>query len=101
MQWLKWSSLRGTGALSWRRGAGGDTGHQNRINAMLGGPSEEVAFTDQQLCQTRLLECQLLALPDTTIDMQLCSFGQIRRKQSAMMKYWPDKYKPCEYINLE
>ena len=64
MQWLKWSSLRGTGALSWRRGAGGDTGHQNRINAMLGGPSEEVAFTDQQLCQTRLLECQLLALPD-------------------------------------
>ena len=39
-------------------------------------------------------ECELVApphqelageqQPDTTIDMQLCSFGQIRRKQNAM-----------------
>ena len=34
-------------------------------------------------------ECELVApsdqqQPDTTIEMQLCSFGEIRRKQNAM-----------------
>ena len=32
-------------------GAGEDS-HQNCMKAMLGEPLEEVAFTDQQLCQT-------------------------------------------------
>ena len=54
-EWLKWSrSLRGTGAYLKHQLAEiaqdlGDTAHQNRIDAMLGGPSEEVVFTDQQL----------------------------------------------------
>ena len=33
-------------------GAGEDKSHQNCMKAMLGEPLEEVAFTDQQLCQT-------------------------------------------------
>ena len=60
MQWLKWSSLRGTGALAQgstgRDGTGSRgrvrTKHQNRMKALPGGPSEEVVFTDQQHCQT-------------------------------------------------
>ena len=63
------------------------TKHQNRMKALLGGPSEEVVFTDQQLCQTGVRADQELAgeqQPDTKIEMQLCNFGQIRRKQNAM-----------------
>ena len=33
-------------------GAGEDKSHQNCMKAMLGEPLEEVAFTDQQLCET-------------------------------------------------
>ena len=33
-------------------GPGEDKSHQNCMKAMLGEPLEEVAFTDQQLCET-------------------------------------------------
>ena len=111
MQWLKWSrSLRGTGAYLKHQLAEiaqdlGDKGHQNRIKAMLGGPSEEVVFSNFVRQDSWSASCwrirSWLQQPDTTIETQLCSFGQIRRKQNAMMKYWPEKYEPCQYMNLK
>ena len=45
-----------SGGLQLKDGTGSrgrvKTKHQNRMKVLLGGSSEEVVFTDQQLCQT-------------------------------------------------
>ena len=98
MQWLKRSSLRGRrlqlkhqlAEIAQDLGAGEDKTpvlHE----AVLGGPSSRLFSRISNFVRR---ECELLApshqqlageqQPDATIEMQPCSFGQIRRKQNAI-----------------
>ena len=66
-------------SINWQRlhrilGAGGDKSQQNRMNTMLGGHTAEVVLQIRR-------ELAGKQQPDTTIEMQLCSSGQIRPKQ--------------------
>ena len=51
------------------------------VEAILGGPSQRVVFTDRQFCQTGMRGVGAVCSgADTTIDVQLCSLRQIQHK---------------------
>ena len=74
IQWLKWSSLRGTGASAQASTGRECTGSRGQISNFVRRECELLAPPHQQLAGEQQ--------PD--IEMQFCSFGQIRRKQNAM-----------------